>query len=317
MSLTMPTANELHNMHKAQMECWEMARLNYQVLDSTEVRNVMCNGVEVRLQHNPARITSVTSRPQQAAKEKGCFLCNEQLPAEQLRLAYDESYHLLVNPYPIFKQHFTIPTLLHTPQRIATRMSDMLHMARTFAPYTIFYNGPACGASAPMHMHFQAVEAGIMPIEQQYRTATRTVIGHRNSAQLALLSGLLRHVFVIEARELTDAVSLFDTLYNAMSSQPDNEPMMNIIARYETELQAWVILIFPRSAHRPACYHAQDASHRLISPASVEMGGLIITPRHEDFEQLTAEEITTIYNEVSPSQSTINNITTQLQLLLQ
>lgn len=302
----MLTAHDITTLHNEQIARWEMARLNYTALERVEVRDVVCNGVTVRVQHNPARITSVTSRPQQGSDNKGCFLCNDNLPTEQLRLAYDDYYHILVNPYPIFKRHFTIPTLLHTPQRIAGRMKDMLLMARTFAPYTIFYNGPACGASAPMHFHFQAVEAGLMPIEEQYSNAQRIEVSSCNTALLSLLTGVLRHVFVIEATQLHDAVQLFDNLYRAMLAYDATEPMINIIARYETT--GWTILVFPRSQHRPSCYHAQDSTHRLISPASVEMGGLIITPRNDDFVQLTADEIIQIYNEVSPSQSTIENI---------
>lgn len=298
---------DLDSLHKRQLVQWELARLNYSALQGVEVRCVDCNGVSIDVQHNPQRITSVSSTAAtQKPVETRCFLCQEQLPVEQIRLAYDANYHILVNPYPIFDRHFTIPDANHTPQRIMGRVATMLDLAQSCAPYTIFYNGPRCGASAPMHMHFQVAQAGCIPIEKQWRNAERDMIVQRECATLSLLKNMLRPIFVIIAIERHDAEVLFDTLYAAMPPIADEEPMLNIIARYEDE--RWVLLIFPRAKHRPDCYYADNSTKRLISPGTVEMGGLFITPRQEDYVDLTAQEIEAIYNEVCPSTHDIQQI---------
>ncbi len=296
------TATDIESLYNEQMPRWELLRRNYELLQLAQVRDIDIDGVTIRIQHNPARITSVTSSPTTQG-ERPCFLCDRHLPQEQLRLAYDNQYTILVNPYPIFAHHYTVPTAQHTPQRIAGRMGTMLDIAHDCAPYTIFYNGPQCGASAPMHMHFQVAQPGLLPIEQQWRTAAQEHIETYKSATMSVITSLLRPIILITARHKDDAVTLFDKLYDRLlvtnTTPASPEPMMNIIARYEADM--WLLLIFPRQQHRPSCYHATDNTQRLISPASVEMGGLIITPRHEDYIALTAQDIKTIYSEVSPA----------------
>lgn len=305
------TPYDLKQLHSEQLSRWETAYLNYKQLDKIEAREVVIEGVTMRIQHNPGRIGSVSAQIDKKP-QTNCFLCAENLPDEQIRLPFgNDEYHILVNPFPIFKQHFTIPATTHTPQRIEGRMPVMLQLAREYAPYTIFYNGPRCGASAPMHMHFQAAQAGCMPIEEQLHTARRTVVCLHNSGELSLLNDMLRPIFVISATAQEDAITLFDRLYKALPPIADEEPMMNIMVRYENN--GWILIIFPRAKHRPDCYYAQDESQRLISPGTVEMGGLFITPRHNDYEQLTTQEIANIYSEVSASENEILETISQLK----
>lgn len=296
------TAQDIERLYDEQLPQWELLRRNYALLEQTQLRTIHVEGVAIRIQHNPARITSVTAT-KAVCSHRPCFLCDNNLPHEQLRLPYGNDYQILVNPYPIFPHHYTMPTLLHTPQRIDNGVDTMLCLARDCAPYTIFYNGAECGASAPMHKHFQIAQPRLLPIEEQWATAEGEVITSQGSAHLSLLTSLLRPVVLITAHEHGDAVALFTRLYRSLQATPQEEPMMNIIVRYEDN--KWIILLFPRSKHRPACYYATDHTQRLVSPASVEMGGLIITPRQEDYEQLTAQEIKTIYNEISPSHDEI------------
>lgn len=302
---------ELYELRRKQLASWEMARLNYEALGKANVRKLSCNNIEFAIQHNPKRITSVTASAP-TNYEDGCFLCNENLPQEQLRMPIlGGKYQILVNPYPIFGQHFTIPTTTHTPQSIDGRINDMLQIAEDYAPYTIFYNGARCGASAPMHMHFQMVEGGLLPIEQEWKSAKERVLRQEVGAgKLSLLNNMQRPAFLITSHDKWSAKMLCEELCNALPSQPGEEPMMNIIARYENA--QYVVLVLPRTKHRPDCYYATDMSQRLISPASVEMGGLFITPREEDFANLTIEEICNIYNEVAPSNEEIDNIARQL-----
>lgn len=304
-------SNDIEQLYNRQLLDWEMARSNYRQLDQVELRKVVVDGIEVHIQHNPVRITSVSAkidRPQNTS----CFLCRENLPAEQLRLdCLSGKYHILVNPYPIFHKHFTIPAVEHTPQRIAGRLEDMLQLAHDCQPFTIFYNGPRCGASAPMHMHFQAAQAGYIPIEEQWKSAQRTPIAEHRSGEISLTGNMSRPVFVITATDVSDAGHLFDRLYNALPNVEGEEPMMNILARYEEN--RYIILLFPRGKHRPDRYYAEGNAQMLVSPATVEMGGLIITPRKTDYEHITAQDIREIYTEVSLSHNQIEEIMTQLQ----
>ena len=299
---------ELYELRRKQLATWEMARLNYEALDKIDVRKMTCEGVEFTIQHNPKRITSVTATTS-ANHEDGCFLCNENLPKEQLRMPIlNSKYQILVNPYPIFHHHFTIPCTTHTPQSIENRIGDMLQIAQDYAPYTVFYNGARCGASAPMHMHFQMVAGGLMPIEQAWKRAEKKVLKDVNGgAELSILDGMHRPVFLITSFDKWSTKTLFESLHETLTTIPGEEPMMNIIVRYESS--QWVVLIIPRSKHRPDCYYASDESQRLVSPASVEMGGLFITPREEDFKNLTLNEILKIYSEVTPTNEEIDNFT--------
>ncbi|MBO7317324.1 MAG: DUF4922 domain-containing protein, partial [Bacteroidales bacterium] len=272
--------HELYELRRKQLDMWEMARLNYEALNDADMRKVALDGSAIKIQHNPKRIASVTATGPKDM-QAGCFLCNENLPQEQLRMPIlGGKYQILVNPYPIFSHHFTIPATTHIAQSIENRMGDMLQIAEEYAPYTVFYNGARCGASAPMHMHFQMVESKLMPIEQEWRAAQQRVLIDDSGSTLALLTHLHRPVFLITSRHKLGAQNLFDKLYKVLGSEGTEEPMINVIARYESS--QWVILVFPRAKHRPECYYATDENQRLISPATVEMGGLIITPRNED-----------------------------------
>ena len=304
------SADALYRLWEEQIHCWETARHNYEALATVKERTIEIGGVVFRIQHNPGRITSVSSSARTTA-ERPCFLCKNNLPAKQLRIPYMDDYHILVNPFPIFRRHFTIPAITHTPQRIDGRMETMLDLTRLCSPYTLFYNGARCGASAPMHMHFQAVNDGYLPIENQWRETSRTAISAHGTAQLFILENLLRPVLMITATDSNDATALFSKLCHALPSAGLEEPMINIVTRYESG--QWLILLFLRRKHRPDRYYATDNTQRLISPGAVEMGGVIITPRPEDFERLTAQEIVEIYQEVCPDKSDISRILQRLQ----
>ncbi len=310
MTLPCITADSLKHLWDNQIRCWNTARHNYEALASVQERTLEIDGIAIRIQHNPGRIASVSSSPLLAA-ERPCFLCNDNLPHEQLRLPYTSDYRILVNPFPIFRHHFTIPAVAHTPQRIEKRIKAMLDLARLCSPYTLFYNGARCGASAPMHMHFQAGDGGFLPIESQWQEAASVTIATHGDARLSLLEKMLRPIFLITSANDDHAATLLDRLCHALPATPNEEPMMNIVARYESG--QWIVFLFPRSKHRPDRYYATDASQRLISPGLVEMGGVIITPRPDDFKLLTAQDITEIYREICPGKAVIDNILERLQ----
>lgn len=75
--------------------------------------------------------------------------------------------------------------------------------------------------------------------------------------------------------------------------------MMNVLVWYEEE--KWTVVVFPRKKHRPTCYTAEGDARLLSSPASVDLGGVFITPLEADFCKITAEDVFQILSEVSLS----------------
>ena len=268
---------EVVQLFQQQLIGWELAKNNYQALQQAKVKTFDVGGYRYLVQFNPARMVSSSAKVDaQSIRERKCFLCAENRPAEQKGIIFDGRYEILVNPYPIFPRHLTIPSLDHTPQQIISRFGDMLDLAQQLDNYIILYNGPKCGASAPDHFHFQAGNKGFLPIEND-----------RN----------WRHNLRIESENKQDILMRFLQIYDTLPLQPDDtEPMMNILTWYKNG--AWTTCIFPRKKHRPDCYFAEGDANMIISPASVDMGGMLITPLEKDFEKITAEDIAGILDEV-------------------
>ena len=286
-----------------QLKVWETARNNYEALSSVKVKDIPFDGFNIKVQFNPARIVSSSAKVDtQSLKERKCFLCAANRPEIQVGLPFGDKYEVLINPFPIFPRHLTIPDKEHVDQRIRTRMGDMLELAKSLDEFTLFYNGPRCGASAPDHMHFQAGNKGFMHIEKEWRDRANTKVAVHNGARMTLLQGYLRSVFMIESSTIEDAVFLFDKLYLSLEIKPgEEEPMMNVLAWYEAG--KWIVAVFPRAQHRPSCYSAEGEGNLLISPASVDMGAVFITPLEKDFEKITAADIREILGEVCLDES--------------
>jgi hypothetical protein len=269
--------DKIDQLFQEQLKEWKLAKNNYQALQEVKVKTFDVDGFLYQVQYNPARMVSSAAKVDaQSIRERKCFLCAENRPPEQKEIIFDGRYAILVNPYPIFPRHLTIASLEHTPQQIVTRFGDMLDLAQQLDDYTILYNGPKCGASAPDHFHFQAGSQGFLPIEN-----------HRN----------WRHNICVESEEKQDILKRFRQIYDILPLQPDDaEPMMNILIWYKN--RTWTTCIFPRKKHRPDCYFAEGDANMIISPASVDMGGVLITPLEKDFEKITAKDIAGILEEV-------------------
>lgn len=281
-----------------QLATWETARANYAALAGVRVKELDVDGTPYKVQFNPARIVSSAARVDaKSISERKCFLCPGNLPPEQKGIPFGGHYRILVNPFPIFPRHLTIPDTEHVPQRIASRFPDMLDLARLLTDYTVFYNGPHCGASAPDHAHFQAGNRGFLPIEKTWYTQVAGKVTGYGQAVLWQLDDAPRTTLVIESAEKEDAEKLFSLLYRSLPVKPgEEEPMMNVLARYEAD--RWTVFVFPRRKHRPDCYNAEGEAHLLISPASVDLGGVFITPVEKDFRKITAEDVKRILGEV-------------------
>jgi hypothetical protein len=264
-----------------QIHAWATARRNYVLLMNVRSKSVQVGNAEYHVQYNPGRIRSSAAKVDaKSISERLCFLCGANRPKAQKAVPFHTNghdYEILINPYPIFQRHLTIPAIDHTPQVLIGRMADMLALAKALPDFTLFYNGAKCGASAPDHMHFQAGSRGMMPIEWQQPEFPNAL-------------------FIQDADEQV-VLNRFDEIVATLPKGAEEaEPMMNVLCLYEGS--RYTVYLFPRKKHRPDCYYAEGEKQLLSSPASVDLGGLFILPRAEDFDNITAENIQEIVDEV-------------------
>lgn len=306
-------SEQVEKLIEQQLVVWQTPRDNYAALQNVEVKEFKVKRSTIKVQFNPARIVSSAAKvDNKSLKERKCFLCAANRPEVQEGIAWGENYTILINPFPIFPKHLTIPCNDHTDQRILSRIGDMMAIAKDLPGFTLFYNGPKCGASAPDHMHFQAGNRGFLGFETDYLNADKKEVISNAGATLSLLSGLANAAFLIEAVEIDAATELFVTLYNALEiPEGEEEPMLNILCWSEDG--KWKVAVFPRRKHRPACYSAEGDANILISPASVDMGGVFITPLEKDFKKITADDLEQILDEVCLDQSGVEKILNNLK----
>ena len=291
------TLSSWYRFFERQLCSWEETRQRYRDLESVETRELVGDGMEMAVQWNPARIRSTGAKiDAKSLAERPCFLCGKNRPKEQIHRVIDKDYELLVNPYPILPIHFTIPTLKHQPQAIMSMYDEMHQLATNSPELTILYNGPKCGASAPDHAHLQAVSSNILPLQRSWQRLSRN----------------LKEVVKTRSHSQEADVQLFHRLYKYLPvQQDDTEPMMNIIMWRQGETTLSVV--FPRRKHRPECYSKEGDAQFIISPGAIDMGGLMITPREEDFRKLTPEVAMDIYREVSITPQQIEEVIDRLQ----
>lgn len=301
-------SNKVEELLSSQLVEWPLAKSNFKALEGIRTKEFDMGGFTIRVQFNPARIVSSSAKvDEKSIKERKCFLCPANLPSEQRGVPFKEEYQVLVNPFPIFPEHFTIPTFEHVDQLIFDRYPDMLDLAKQMNRHTVFYNGPKCGASAPDHAHFQAGNKGFLPIEEEINKIEREVVLKRGNSTLYAIKRYMRNSFLIESDDREAAIELFNKLYSLLElKEGDEEPMMNILVWFEEE--RWYSVIFPREVHRPKCYYAEGDDNILMSPASVDLGGAFITPLEKDFNKITKEDIEAILKEICISDEAMEQI---------
>lgn len=307
-------SQKVRDLFDDQLAEWSLARDNYRLLDNVRVRKIAFDGYEIDIQFNPGRIISSAARVDSRSIEaRPCFLCEKNRPPQQRGIPFGEDYLILINPFPIFRRHLTIVSEKHTPQRIAGSFGTMLSLAEALPEYVIFYNGPQCGASAPDHLHFQAGNRGFLPVERDAENPllcreTEAVSG----AGLCLWRGYGRGMMTLKGKDREAVIAAFQKFYERFAlTQPERpEPMLNIIAYHASG--TWTIHIIPRRIHRPACYFSEGEERILLSPASVDIGGVFITPREEDFNKMNASDISTILKEVCLSEEEVSSLTAEL-----
>jgi ATP adenylyltransferase/5',5'''-P-1,P-4-tetraphosphate phosphorylase II len=299
--------NDLSNFSSEAMQLiqdqkgeWNLAGKNYESLKKVKVKSFAFDNFKIDVQFNPERIISSSAKvDSQSIEKRPCFLCLKNLPPQQRGIAFDGEYNVLVNPFPIFPKHLTIPNFNHTNQRIKGNFGSMLDLSKGLNEFTIFYNGPKCGASAPDHLHFQAGIKGFLPIEKEFKEGRCSqIVKQTGNVSILNWNEYLRGVITLQSKSRNDLVEVFDQIYSKLEilNHSEEEPMLNILSTYDDK--EWIVHVFPRILHRPQQYFESGEKQILLSPASVDMGGVLITPREEDFNKITREDVRDIFRQV-------------------
>ena len=301
---------EITRMFSRELELRGRAFVNYGALDQVEVKDMTIDGFPAKLFFNPARVRSVMADVSpEALKKRACFLCPDGLESLQLTTVWDsptgQTYFIRVNPFPIFNHHFTISSAIHERQTFAPHMESMLHLAQAMPEMSIFYNGPMCGASAPDHMHFQAVPRHSMPIEDHFSTNYANAVLVQESDLQSHLAALEK---VLSMASIPENASQTGSLTAGASRTEEWEPRWNIISWYEpasspnsliASSPKFNTIVFFRKESRPQCFFAPENERILFSPGTVEMGGVGIVANRESFDRITPEVLRAMIQEVA------------------
>ena len=300
-----------------QLAKWQTARTNHEALNQIETRRFELAGNTITVQFNPARAVSTCAKVDKSSIEaRKCFLCPENKPNEQdeIIISLDEPFSLRINPYPILPGHLTISSLKHQDQVLADKTIRQLPgkliswLEEYFASdYVLFYNGAKCGASAPDHFHFQAVKQSDVPVIQQWERLMETAVREKeiktengNTYSSFQITSYICPIQVFICNHSADILPEMINQY--LESLPlhegESEPRYNLFA-WQDKQRGFTMAYFPREKHRPACYTATGGEQLLVSPGALDMAGLLVTPRKEDFYKITESDITQIYKEVA------------------
>ncbi len=294
-------ADVIHKFVIDQLALWPLAADNFKALEGVSVREVMVNGLTVKLQFNPARmISSAAKLTKEDIAKRRCFLCAENRPDVQACIPFKapngHRYHILVNPYPIFPDHLVIADATHQEQSIKGRYTDMLALAREYEGYTFFYNGPCCGASAPDHHHFQAAPRGLMPLEQSIDSAHQLLV--TADASLCHYRNFSAGIFVIASKSVESAAQMFDRLLESSDiPEGDAEPRINLYTWWTGE--EYISIVYFRRCHRSHHYFSDGPDHLTMSPGCADMAGVFIVPVEEEYNKITPELISEMLSEIT------------------
>lgn len=302
---------------ESQLAKWQTARTNHEALNQIKTRRFELAGNTITVQFNPARAVSTCAKVDKSSIEaRKCFLCPENKPngQDEIIISLDEPFSLRINPYPILPGHLTISSLKHQDQVLADKTIRQLPgklvnwLEEYFASgYVLFYNGAKCGASAPDHFHFQAVKQSDVPVIQQWERLMGTAVREKeiktengNTYSSFQITSYICPIQVFICNHSTDILP--EMINHYLQSLPlhegESEPRYNLFA-WQDKQRGFTMAYFPREKHRPACYTATGEEQLLVSPGALDMAGLLVTPRKEDFDKITESDIAQIYKEVA------------------
>ena len=310
-------ARQLFEIQKKQ---WPMLTAGNKSLETVKSKSFQFDGFKINAQFNTGRITSTSAKVDaKSISERKCFLCIANLPAEQKGILYKDKYIILCNPFPIFPTHFTLTNKEHQPQTIINAFPDMLDLSKDISKYySVIYNGPRCGASAPDHLHFQAGNKYFMPIDDEFHQIKNEYgeeIFEDYRLSIYAIDDDLRKFISIESLDKKNVIDAFNKFYKAYSNilNEEQEPMLNLVSLYE-EQSGWRVIVFLRAKHRPAVFFAEGDDKMLVSPAAIDLGGVCVFPREDDFNRISKEMITDIFKEVFVSEAILKKLSNILKL---
>ena len=314
---------QITDMFSRELASHGRAFVNYQALSGVEVKDMTIDGFPAKLFFNPARVRSVMADVSpEALQKRACFLCPDGVEEHQLTHNWDSptghTYYIRVNPFPIFSPHFTVSSSVHERQELLPHLESMMHLAQQLPEMTIFYNGPMCGASAPDHMHFQAVPRHSLPIEDHFSTNYANAILVQETDLQTHLEAVKR---VLSLGTIPEEASQTGSLTAGASHAEEYEPRWNIVTWYEpaqqvdgvppigrpnglldaslSDIGKFNTIVFFRKESRPQCFFAPEEERILFSPATVEMAGIGIVANRESFDRLTPSKLRDIIHEVA------------------
>lgn len=301
-------SQQAYTLVKQQGVTWPLAGANYAALSKVQTRIFDFGHFQIVAQHNPGRMRSSAAQTDaRSIQSRPCFLCMQNLPEAQKGILYADNYIILSNPFPIFQWHLTIPHLRHLPQEIDGFLGDMLDLSRNLPDMVVFYNGPECGASAPDHFHFQAGNKGLLPLEKEIELLERQyseTLFNDNHLKIYAVENYLRRFVSIKSKNKELILKAFKILLEILPSH-NHEPMLNILSYYDNN--KWRLIIFPRAKQRPSHFFNQGKDQIIIGPAAVELGGILVLPRPEDFEKISHQIIREIFDEITVGEEVFKN----------
>jgi len=309
-------AQILGEFTESQLQSWPLAAANFKGLEKVEEKSFQFDGFQIRAQFNPERMrSSVAEVDKQSIAARKCFLCSENRPPEQEGISFGDDFQILVNPFPIFKNHFTISCNRHIDQRFIPSVKTLLELSAAMEGFTVFYNGPECGASAPDHLHFQAGESSFMPVTDDFERlkSSGRILFSGETTKVWAFDNYLRKMISMETSSMDEALRVVGLYYKHFEAmQPEKmEPMMNALCSFSKA--KWTTHLFPRKAHRPTHFYEEGEKQILISPGSVDFGGVFILPRREDFDKISKENIGDILAQVCVDQDTFLELTEKIR----
>jgi hypothetical protein len=293
-------------LYDQQKHVWPEFRRGHEAMLRAERRVIELDNCRVICQHTPHRMQSVSARVDPVSIQKrSCFLCPASLHPEERGITYGNEYLILCNISPIFDHHVVISHQHHRPQAIRTSFADAMTLARELSPhFSLIYNGPRCGASAPDHLHFQAFPEQNLPLQNQVwrddHVNVRATVRHGDDILITASKNSSRRFLTFKSRNRTALCLWFFEALAALKSEQDDgndEPMINLVIACRGN--QWELILFPRAKHRPDCFHDRGDGQFLISPGAIDMAGVVVVPRKTDYERMTAEILKDIYQEVT------------------
>ncbi|CCX56587.1 spoIID/LytB domain protein [Bacteroides sp. CAG:1060] len=310
---------ELNKFIKDQLSVWQLASSNFRALKTAPSREVDVFGLKCRIQYNPRRVISSTADTSPAAiASRKCFLCADNRPKEQFHLGFEgrkgRNYHIQINPYPIFRGHLVIVRDEHIPQEIWHHFPDMLDFAARYKDYLVFYNGPSSGASAPDHLHFQAIPKHNLPLEDvvdEFLDHPGEPLATVKDASLYKFDGYARGVFALKATASKSLAKLFYRLLDCTDrGKGEEEPMFNLYAYVKNGEYRTIVVM--RSAKRSHHFYSEGADHLTISPGAADIAGLFVAPFREDYDKADTALLEELLSEVCISEDEQNMIVWRL-----